>query len=104
MKSFGRSLQFQIELNFKKTMALQIILHCIILLKTEFVSRIIKWMLIDLIWLFLFKEKNLKTLWKVKNVMFYFLLPLKALGGRIERENVSVLLSVSVVFQLLFYA
>lgn len=36
--------------------------------------------------------------------MFYFLLPLKALGGRIERENVSVLLSVSVVFQLLFYA
>ena len=56
MKSFGRSLQFQTELNFKKTMALQFILHCIILLKTEFVSRIIKWMLIDLIWLFLFKE------------------------------------------------
>lgn len=80
-------------------MALQFILHFIILLKTEFVSRIIKWMIIDLIWLFLFKEKNLKTLWKVKNVTFYFLLPLKALG-----ENVSVLLSVSVVFQLLFYA
>ena len=99
LKSFGRSLQFQTELNFKKTMALQFILHFIILLKTEFVSRIIKWMIIDLIWLFLFKEKNLKTLWKVKNVTFYFLLPLKALG-----ENVSVLLSVSVVFQLLFYA